>query len=86
MIDQELLNILADPETKEEVELVDSGLIEKINLLIEKGDCRNRGGQNVAQKIDGGLIPKQSRKVLYPIRDDIPIMLIEEAIPLEGIV
>jgi uncharacterized protein YbaR (Trm112 family) len=31
--------------------------------------------------IDGGLL-RSDRKVLYPIRQNIPIMLIDQAIPL----
>jgi uncharacterized protein YbaR (Trm112 family) len=53
-ISQELLEILACPKCKGEVQLT------------EKQD---------------GLICKACR-LLYPIKDDIPIMLIDEAIPL----
>ncbi len=37
----------------------------------------------VVEKIDGGLI-RADKKFLYPIRHEIPIMLIDEAIPLES--
>ncbi len=33
------------------------------------------------EKIDGGLV-REDGKCLYPIRGNIPIMLIDEAIPL----
>ena len=39
----------------------------------------------VADKLDGGLL-RADKKILYPIREDIPVMLIEEGIPLEGII
>jgi uncharacterized protein YbaR (Trm112 family) len=42
---------------------------------------RNRAGKPVNGKFDGGLL-RQDGKVLYPIRNRIPIMLVEEAIPL----
>jgi uncharacterized protein len=29
---------------------------------------------------------RADRQILYPIREDIPVMLIEEGIPLEGII
>jgi uncharacterized protein YbaR (Trm112 family) len=35
----------------------------------------------VTEPVDGGLVRSDGR-FLYPIRDDIPIMLVEEAIPL----
>lgn len=83
MIDKELLDIIACPETKQDLVLAEPELIERINLLIEKGELMNRQKQKVSEKIDGGLIQKESRKYLYPIRDHIPILLIDESIPLE---
>jgi len=82
MIDKELLNILACPETKEPVALADQALIDDINRRIEKGEVLNRGGKKVDKKIQGGLV-RQDGAYLYPIEDDIPIMLIDEAIPLK---
>ncbi len=85
MIDKELLDIIACPETKQDLVLAEPGLIERINLLIEKGEVMNRSKQKVSEKIDGGLIQKVDRKYLYPIRDHIPILLIDESIPLEAL-
>lgn len=78
-----MLDIIVCPETKQDLVPAEPGLIEKINLLIEKGELRNRSKQTVTEKIDGGLIRKEDRKYLYPIRDDIPILLIDESISLE---
>jgi uncharacterized protein YbaR (Trm112 family) len=85
MIDKELLDIIVCPETKQDLVLADPELIERINLLIEKGDVMNRSKQKVSEKIDGGLIQKEDRKYLYPIRDSIPILLIDESISLEAL-
>ena len=85
MIDKELLDIIACPETKQDLVLAEPELIEKINLLIEKGEVMNRSKQKVSEKIDGGLIQKVDRKYLYPKRDHIPILLIDESIPLEAL-
>lgn len=85
MIDQRLLDILVCPETKQGLVLAEPVLINKINGLIETGDLRNRSKQKVTEKIDGGLVQKNEKKYLYPIRDEIPILLIEESIPLENI-
>jgi uncharacterized protein YbaR (Trm112 family) len=84
MIDQELLDILVCPETKEPVSIGSKELIEKINEKINENTLLNRGNRVVTQTIDGGLI-RNDQKFLYPIRENIPIMLIEEAIPLEGL-
>lgn len=85
MVDPELLEMLCCPETKEDVALADASLVEKLNKLAESGQLKNRGGEIVKEKMDAGLL-RADRKVLYPIREDIPIMLIDEAIPLEGLI
>jgi uncharacterized protein len=80
MIDKELLEILCCPETKQDVTLIDKEFISRINAKIERGQVKNRGGEVVREKIDGGLI-REDKKFIYPIREDIPIMLIDEALP-----
>ncbi len=82
MISQELLEILCCPETKEDISVADQPLVDRINGRIASGGVKNRGGQPVTEKIDGGLIRKD-RKFLYAIRQDIPIMLIDEALPMD---
>ena len=82
MISPDLLEILCCPETKEDVALIDQTLIDKINTKISSGGIKNRGDRAVTEKIDGGLLRKD-QKYLYPIREDIPIMLIDEALPME---
>lgn len=83
MIDQALLDILACPETKEEVRLAPDSVVEAVNAMIEAGTLVNRAGEKVVEPIDGGLV-RADGKFLYPIREEIPIMLIDEAIPLSG--
>lgn len=83
MIDQDLLDILACPETKEEVRLASDDVVESINGKISAGTLVNRGGEKVTEPIDGGLV-RADEKYLYPIREEIPIMLIDEAIPLSA--
>lgn len=83
-IDKELLAILCCPETKQEVTIADDALIAQLNARVGKGELKNKAGQPVTEKLDGGLI-RADRKVLYPIREDIPVMLIEEGIPIENL-
>ena len=82
MISKDLLDILCCPETKEDVAPAEQGLVDKINSQITKGGVKNRAGNPVSEKIDAGLLRKD-QKYLYPIREDIPIMLIDEALPME---
>jgi uncharacterized protein YbaR (Trm112 family) len=81
MIQPELLEILCCPETHQPVREAESSLIERLNAQIAAGTLKNRAGQVVGVKLDGGLV-RADGKVLYPIRDEIPVMLVEEAIPL----
>ena len=82
MVDPQLLEILCCPETKQDVALAPPALIEDLNGRAETGTLRNRAGEAVKEKMEAGLL-RADGKFLYPIRDDIPIMLIDEAIPLE---
>lgn len=82
MIDSELLEILCCPETKQPVSLVEGEAIDRLNERIASGAVQNRGGKAVEEKIDAGLL-REDKKFLYPIRDDIPIMLEDEAIPFD---
>ncbi len=82
MIDKELLEILACPETKEPVHLADADTLTALNERIERGEIKNRAGKTIQGKIDGGLV-REDGAYLYLIEDEIPIMLIEEAIPLK---
>ena len=81
MIDPDLLKILCCPETHQPIAVAEPSLIEKLNQQIAAGELKNRGGQPVKEKIEGGLV-REDRKFAYPIRENIPIMLIDEAIPL----
>lgn len=84
MVDKKLLEIIVCPETKQDLKLADNRLIEKINNLIEKEELLNRSKQTIKEKIDGGLV-REDEKYLYPIREEIPILLIEESISLENL-
>jgi len=83
MIDPELLKILCCPETHQDLRLAEPPVIEKLNQQVSAGALKNRAGQLVQEKLDGGLI-RADGKVLYPIRRNLPVLLVDEGIPLAG--
>jgi uncharacterized protein YbaR (Trm112 family) len=83
MVNKELLEILCCPETKQDIEYIEGEIIDRINSEIKNNKVKNRGGERIKEKIDAGLL-REDRKYIYPIREDIPIMLIDEAIPFES--
>ena len=83
MISNELLSILRCPETKQDLSVAEESLIEKLNRSIAKRELKNRAGKIIGQQFEGGLV-REDKKFLYPVRSDIPVMLLDEAIPLES--
>lgn len=78
MISQKLLSILRCPETREPLQLAAPEVLEAFAQV----SC-DRGGKPVGRPLDAGLV-RADGKVLYPIRDGIPVMLAEESISLES--
>jgi uncharacterized protein YbaR (Trm112 family) len=81
-LDAFLLEILVCPETREKVEPADDDMVAKLNAAIDKGALRNRTGGAIDQKIDGALV-RADGALAYVVRDDIPVMLVDEAVPLD---
>ncbi len=82
-VSPELLEILVCPETKQPVQPAPAELIERLRGEVEGGRLRNRGGQLVEKPITEGLV-REDGKILYPVEDGIPVMLIEESIELQS--
>ena len=56
-------------------------MIQELNKRIAAGGVKNRSGKDVTAPCDGGLV-RSDGKVLYPIRNRIPMLLIAEALAL----
>ncbi len=80
-VSPELLEILVCPETKQPVSPASAELLASLNTRIDAVTLRNRGGDPVSKHIEEGLL-REDQKILYPVDDGIPVMLIEESIEL----
>lgn len=81
MIDKDLLQILACPETHQALAEAGPELLKRINDRIAAGQAKNKGGAGVKDALEAGLV-RQDGKILYPIRDGIPVLLIDEGLPI----
>jgi uncharacterized protein len=81
VIDKDLLQILACPETHQSLSEAGADLLKRVNDRIAAGKATNKGGQAVKDALTGGLV-RQDGKVVYPIRDGIPVLLVDEGISI----
>jgi uncharacterized protein YbaR (Trm112 family) len=82
MIDRQFLETLVCPQDHTPLCLADAQFMAKLNRAIAAGRITNAAGHGVEDSIDGGLI-RQACDLLYPIVDDIPVLLADEAIRLD---
>jgi len=82
MIDKEFLDLLVCPVDRKPLRLAEQGLLDRLNQAIQAGRVRNRIGQPVEKTLEAALV-REDNALLYPIIDDIPVLLADEAIPLD---
>jgi uncharacterized protein YbaR (Trm112 family) len=83
MIDKELLEILACPATRQPLREATADEVARVNARVAAGACTNVGGAKVEAALTEGLT-REDGAVLYPVREDIPVLLIDEGITLEA--
>lgn len=83
MIHPDLLAILACPDSRQPLALADEATLTALNDRIAGGGVQNVGGAEVAVALEAGLI-REDGQVLYPVRDDIPVLLREEGIAVHA--
>ncbi|MYB34555.1 MAG: Trm112 family protein [Gammaproteobacteria bacterium] len=83
-INKELLTLLVCPVTKLPVRLLSRPNLQILNQMISEGNVQNAAGQSVDAQFSQALIT-QNNTMIYPVNDGIPIMLEDQAIPVNQI-
>jgi len=78
MIDKNLLCGLVCPQSQGALELAQPQLVEAVNgVILDQAESGNHSRR--VEALQMGLFCRKS-SLLYPLRNDIPILLLEEAI------
>ncbi len=78
-VDGKLLEILCCPVSKVPLSRLEHSRLDKLNRAIEDGAVDYVNGERVREKLDDALITEDG-KVIYPVVDDIPILLADQGI------
>jgi uncharacterized protein YbaR (Trm112 family) len=81
MLPSELLAILRCPQDHSALSSASEAQINRANAAIREGRLLNAAGNRVEQFIDGGLV-RADGAWLYPIVDEIPVLLRDDAISM----
>ncbi len=78
-----MLEILVCPRTKKKLQIADTAVLERVNALIRSGRCKEVSGAQVSEPAIEGLY-EPDEQTFYFIREDIPVLVYENAVRLAG--
>jgi len=78
-VDGKLLEILCCPVSKVALNRLEHSRLEKLNRAITAGEVQTVHGEKVSTVLKEALITEDGR-VIYPVADDIPLLLEEKGI------
>lgn len=80
-LQEKTLAMLRCPNDRSTLRAGEPALVARLNDAIHARRLRNHAGQLVVRPLDGALV-RAAGDLAYPIVDEIPVMLYDEAIPL----
>ena len=83
-MDRKLLDLLVCPATRQPLALLDKPGLEALNRAIAAGSVKHADDTPQTEAIREALITRD-RKLLYRVDDGIPVLLIEEGIPVAAV-
>ena len=83
-MDRTLLDIVCCPVTRSSLELLPERELAILNERIAANRIRNREDVVVTDPLTEALVTR-SGKLVYPVRDGVPVLLEEQAMPLSQI-
>lgn len=83
-MDRKLLDLLVCPATRQPLALLDKPGLEALNRAIAAGSVKRVDDAMQTEAVREALITRD-RKTLYRIDDGIPVLLIEEGIPVAAV-
>ena len=78
-VNGKLLEILCCPVSKTPLTVLGQEKLDKLNKAIANGDALTISGDKISDVLQEGLITEDG-KVIYPVQDDIPVLLEEKGI------
>ena len=81
-ITPDILPILRCPTGGDGLTLAPPEMVQRVNRQIQEGRARDQVDSKVDQPIEAGLVNRQEDR-LYPIRNGIATLIVEDAIRLE---